>query len=192
MSNLLDTVIEAHGGLDRWNQMDAISAHLVQGGALWTIKGQAGVLDDVFARANLHQERESHHPFGAPDRRSSFTPQRVAIETTAGDVIEELDEPPRPERNRLSSSPKTPAGSCSPAATSRKPRLMTRTGFRCSWKPAGRGSSPSATSAAGPSSGLRPQSGKARWRCGSCSNASRPPGAPSQTRPAPTQTAAMP
>ena len=52
------------------------------------------------------------------------------------------------------------------------------------------GSSPSATSAAGQSSGPRPQSGKARWRCGSCSNASRPPEVPSQTRPAPT--AAMP
>jgi hypothetical protein len=93
MSNLLDTVIDAHGGLDRWNQLDTISARLVQGGALWTIKGQEGVLADVYARANLHQERESHHPFGAPDRRSSFTPQRVAIEATAGDAVEELDQP---------------------------------------------------------------------------------------------------
>jgi hypothetical protein len=93
MSTLLDTVIEAHGGLDRWNQLDAISAHLVQGGALWTIKGQEGVIADVFARADLHQERESHHPFGAPDRRSSFTPERVAIQTTAGVVVEELDQP---------------------------------------------------------------------------------------------------
>ena len=49
------------------------------------------------------------------------------------------------------------------------------------------GSSPSATTAAGRSSGPRPRSGKARWRCGSSSNASRPPGAPLQTRPAPTQ-----
>ena len=53
------------------------------------------------------------------------------------------------------------------------------------------GSSPSAMSAAGQSSGPRPRSGKARWRCGSSSNASRPPEVPLQTRPAPTQTAAM-
>ena len=95
MSSLLETVIDAHahahGGLDRWNQLDAVSAHLVKGGALWTIKGQEGVLADVFVRANLHQERESHHPFGAPDRRSAYSPQRVAIETTSGDVIEALD-----------------------------------------------------------------------------------------------------
>ena len=69
MTDLLDTVIEAHGGLQRWNQLDAVSAHLVQGGALWALKGQPGVLDDVFVRASLHQQRESHHPFGAPDRR---------------------------------------------------------------------------------------------------------------------------
>jgi hypothetical protein len=93
MTDLLETVIDAHGGFKRWNQLDAISARLIQGGALWELKGQPGVLDDVFVRANLHEERESHHPFGAPDRRSSFTPDRVAIETTAGEVLEALDEP---------------------------------------------------------------------------------------------------
>jgi hypothetical protein len=93
MSDLLDTVIEAHGGLERWGQLDSVSARLVQGGAMWGIKGQPGVLDDVFVRASLHQERESHHPFGAPDRRSAFTPQRVAIETTRGDVVEAMEQP---------------------------------------------------------------------------------------------------
>ena len=93
MSELLDTVIEAHGGLERWGQLDSVSARLVQGGAMWGIKGQQGVLNDVFVRASLHQERESHHPFGAPDRRSAFTPGRVAIETTSGDVVEAMEEP---------------------------------------------------------------------------------------------------
>lgn len=93
MTDLLDFVIEAHGGLERWNELDAVSARLVQGGALWGIKGHAGVLDDVFVRASLHQERVSHHPFGTPDRRSNFTPERVAIETTKGDVAESLDQP---------------------------------------------------------------------------------------------------
>jgi hypothetical protein len=93
MNDLLKTVIDAHGGLERWNQLDAVSARLVQGGALWGIKGQAGVLADVFLRARLHEEHESHHPFGAPNLRSAFTPERVAIETTAGEVIESLDEP---------------------------------------------------------------------------------------------------
>jgi hypothetical protein len=93
VTDLLEGVIEAHGGLDRWNQLDSVAARLIQGGALWAVKGQADVLNDVYMRANLHEERESHHPFGGPDRRSFFTPQRVAIESTNGDVIEEMDQP---------------------------------------------------------------------------------------------------
>jgi hypothetical protein len=93
MNDLLNTVIEAHGGLDRWNQLDAVSARLKQDGAEWALKGHKGVLDDVYVRANLHEERESHHPFGAPDRRSSFTPGRVAIETTTGEVVDALEQP---------------------------------------------------------------------------------------------------
>jgi hypothetical protein len=93
MSDLLETTIDAHGGLERWRQLDAVSVHGANGGALWALKGQGGVVDDVFVRASLHQERESHHPFGAPDRRSAFTPERVAVETTNGDVVDAMDRP---------------------------------------------------------------------------------------------------
>jgi hypothetical protein len=93
MSDLLDTVIEAHGGLKRWKELDTVSARLIQGGVLWALKGQAGVLDDVVVTASLHEERVSHRPFGAPDRHSAFTPERVAIESDDGAVIEALDRP---------------------------------------------------------------------------------------------------
>ena len=52
MSDLLKTAIEAHGGLARWNKLETVSARLTQGGALWTLKGQPGVLDDVFVTAS--------------------------------------------------------------------------------------------------------------------------------------------
>ena len=93
MNDLLETVIEAHGGLKRWDQLNSVSARLIQGGALWTLKGQTGVLDDVVVTASLHQERVSHRPFGAVDRHSSFTPERVAIESGDGTVLEALDQP---------------------------------------------------------------------------------------------------
>jgi hypothetical protein len=93
MSDLLETAIDAHGGLERWNQLDSVSARLTQGGVLWPLKGQAGVLDDVVVTASLHEERASHRPFGAPGRRSAFTPERVAIETDDGTVLEALDQP---------------------------------------------------------------------------------------------------
>ena len=93
MTDLLDTVVQAHGGLTRWNQLDAVSARLIQGGDQWAVKGHRDVLDDVFVRASLHEERVSHHPFGAADRRSAFTPERVAIESIDGAVVEAMDQP---------------------------------------------------------------------------------------------------
>ena len=93
MTDLLDEVVKAHGGLERWNELETVSAHLIQGGILWAAKGQQGVLDDVYVTASLHEEKESHHPFGAIGRRSVFTPERVAIETNDGKVIAALDQP---------------------------------------------------------------------------------------------------
>jgi len=93
MTDLLDRLVEAHGGLERWDELQTVTAHLAQGGAVWALKGQPGVLDDVFITASLHEERESHYPFGAPGRQSVFTPERVAIETGDGTVLEALDDP---------------------------------------------------------------------------------------------------
>ncbi len=93
MNDLLQTVIEAHGGLERWNQLSTVSARLLQGGALWALKGQPGVLDDVVVTASLHRERVSHRPFGAADRHSRFTPERVSMETDDGTELEALEQP---------------------------------------------------------------------------------------------------
>ena len=93
MNDLLEAVLEAHGGLERWNALSGVSARLTQGGALWALKGQPGVLDDVVVTVNLHEQGASHRPFGAPDRHSAFTPERVAIETDDGTVVEALDRP---------------------------------------------------------------------------------------------------
>jgi hypothetical protein len=80
MANLLDEVIDAHGGLDRWNQLDQVRAHLIQGGVVWALKGHAGELADVFVTAKQHEQWVSHEPFRAPNLRSIFTPDQVIIE----------------------------------------------------------------------------------------------------------------
>jgi len=92
MTDLLDFVVEAHGGLKRWDEVETVSAHLIQGGVTWEMVGQKGVLDDVFVTASLHEERVSHYPFGAAGR-SVFTPERVVIEDDDGTVVEALDQP---------------------------------------------------------------------------------------------------
>ena len=92
MTDPLDYVVRAHGGLKRWNELETVSAHLSQGGVTWEMVSQKGVLDDVYVTASLHEERVSHYPFGAAGR-SVFTPGRVAIENDDGTVAEALDQP---------------------------------------------------------------------------------------------------
>jgi hypothetical protein len=93
MTDLEDLAIAAHGGLDHWNELTNVSSHLLNGGALWSLKGQGGVLDDCNLRVELHRQFTSHFPFGKPGLRSAFDSERVAIETDAGDVLEERENP---------------------------------------------------------------------------------------------------
>lgn len=94
MQNLLDHVIESHGGLARWSSFQTLSAHLSQGGILWPLKGKAGMLDEVDIRIRLHQPWTSHSPFGGAQRRTAVTPDRVLIEDgDAAAPLETLDAP---------------------------------------------------------------------------------------------------
>jgi len=93
MQKLLDHVIEAHGGMARWNSFTTLSAHLSQGGIIWPLKGKAGMLDEVDIKIELHRPWTSHSPFGGERRRTAVTPDRVAIETVDGSLVEEVQAP---------------------------------------------------------------------------------------------------
>jgi hypothetical protein len=88
--SLAKLAIEAHGRLDRWRRFKTVSARLHNGGALWPLKHQQGVLVEVRVRVDLRKQWASHWPFTAPNLRTSFQPHRVAIETTEGHTLEEL------------------------------------------------------------------------------------------------------
>jgi hypothetical protein len=93
VTGLLDAVLEAHGGVDRWRRSSTIEATIVTGGKLWEIKGQPQ--DPVPRRMTvaLHREWASVRPFGADDQKTDFTPERVAIEKLDGRVVAERDNP---------------------------------------------------------------------------------------------------
>ena len=93
MNKLAKQAIDAHGGLESWSRFTTLSSHLIQGGVLWATKGKPGVLADVTVTVDLRDEKSSHWPFGSPDRRSRFEPQRVALEDANGTVLEELLQP---------------------------------------------------------------------------------------------------
>jgi hypothetical protein len=93
MHPLVEKIINAHGGLQRWSSFSMLTAHLQQGGALWMLKGHAGRLDDTNVTVGLHEEWASHHPFGEEGLVSSFTPDLVQLKDAAGNVIESLHNP---------------------------------------------------------------------------------------------------
>jgi hypothetical protein len=92
MNDLLHRAVAAHGGLDRFNQFKTVSASLVNGGTLWSVKGQAGVLR-THVTVDLHQEHASFALSTLPNHRAVFTPQRVTVETNEGVVVAERANP---------------------------------------------------------------------------------------------------
>ncbi len=93
MNELLAKVIEAHGGAGRWNAYTKVDATIVSGGGFFPLKG---VPQDAAPRQMsvwLHEERSSVFPYGAPDQRTIFTPDRIAIEKLDGKVVAERRSP---------------------------------------------------------------------------------------------------
>jgi len=93
MHDLLARAIAAHGGLDRWNTFKGVTATIVTGGGLWPMKGLEQDPNPREATVTLHEETASVSPFGQPDWRTAFTPDRIAIETTTGAVVSERLDP---------------------------------------------------------------------------------------------------
>jgi hypothetical protein len=89
MNGLLMKVLDAHGGLERWRSYNKVVATIVSGGGFFPLKG---VLQDANPRRMtvwLHEERSSVTPYGAPDQRTMFTPDRIAIEKLDGTIVTE-------------------------------------------------------------------------------------------------------
>ena len=94
VSPLLREVLSAHGGLGRWRQVRTVRATTHTSGLLWGMKGL--VQDPSQARETTvfaHTQRASVYPFGAPDQRTAFTPDRIAIEKLDGRTVAERANP---------------------------------------------------------------------------------------------------
>lgn len=91
--SLLAEVLDAHGGIDRWHQFSKVRSIVVSGGFLWGMKGIP--LDDT-PRAITSEFRRQWtrvEPFGHADWHMLYEPTRVVIETQAGEVVAQQDNP---------------------------------------------------------------------------------------------------
>ncbi|XVV13890.1 hypothetical protein ACQP2X_05920 [Actinoplanes sp. CA-131856] len=87
---MLDEIFDTYGGRKLWEEAREISARQFFGGALWAMKGHPGALDDVQVTVDLHREHTRQEPFFADGHYTNFTPERIAVETGDGEVVEEL------------------------------------------------------------------------------------------------------
>ena len=93
MNQLLAEIVDAHGGMNRWNEYQKVQATIVSGGGLFQLKG---IPQDSASRRMsvwLHEECSSVMPYGAPDQRTMYTPERIAIEKLDGTLVAERHAP---------------------------------------------------------------------------------------------------
>jgi hypothetical protein len=94
MNELLAKIVEAHGGLVRWNSLEKVEATVVGGGGFFPFKGMPPN-DSVPRRLSvwLHRPKVTLSHFGAPDQHFVFTAERVAVEKLDGTIVAERKAP---------------------------------------------------------------------------------------------------
>ena len=89
MSTLLDDVLAAHGGLDRWRQIRRLTLDVEIGGLLLAVKGRSPQQRSLRVRIDPHHVDAELTPFPGPGCRGLFRREGVRIETTDGAIVAE-------------------------------------------------------------------------------------------------------
>src|ERR1700688_2497920 len=90
---LLEDVLSANGGMDRWQQLKRFTVHMSIDGALLARKGKAGQLKDVVAAGSIHTQSLRFTGFTAPDKCALYRRDQVAIEGSNDDLLQVRSDP---------------------------------------------------------------------------------------------------
>jgi hypothetical protein len=93
MNDLLHKVLAAHGSLERWSSFEKANSTIVSGGELWGMKGLKADATPRRVTAAIHREWMTVAPYGNPDWRMTFVPERVVIEAADNKTIAERANP---------------------------------------------------------------------------------------------------
>jgi hypothetical protein len=92
LNELLKLAVEAHGGLDRWNKVEAIKVEASITGGIWYVKSKGDFLKNVVLTSETRKERLTVD-FPGQDKRAIFEPDLIKIEKVDGTLIEARDNP---------------------------------------------------------------------------------------------------
>src|SRR5260370_24343131 len=93
MSDLVEHIVKAHGGVDRWRAVRSLEAKVWMGGLLYRLKGYPEGLPGGTMTIDTHNPALTIAPYAKLNARGHYTPDRVWIEDDAGGVIEERKNP---------------------------------------------------------------------------------------------------
>jgi hypothetical protein len=84
---LLDDVIDASGGLARWNSLNRFTLHLSVGGTLFSSAGHAREFKDVTAEGSTKTQSVRFTGITGGEHSGSFQPDAITIESLDGAVL---------------------------------------------------------------------------------------------------------
>jgi hypothetical protein len=90
---LLDEVLEAHGGLERWRAARTVRARVRSGGLLLRTRVPGNRFADYRLTVEVDQPRAVIDPFPMDGQRGIFERGRVRVETESGDLVASRDNP---------------------------------------------------------------------------------------------------
>jgi hypothetical protein len=91
VGSLLDEAIAAHGGMERWREIQSIKLNVSISGYLWEVKGSPEGLSNVQVEIDARQPAVSIAPYRSGV--GHFKPDRAWIEGDNGEIREALDDP---------------------------------------------------------------------------------------------------
>jgi hypothetical protein len=100
MSDLLDFVLDSHGGLRRWSEVGTLTARTTVGGPFWVAKGWPDTTLELTIGIDTRRQYAEITPFTAPDRvlvldidADRDEPERVSVLTATGATLEHRTDP---------------------------------------------------------------------------------------------------
>lgn len=104
MNDLLQKAVDAHGGLERWNQISNVTVAASLTGAIWFVKGQGDYLKDVVMHVDTRTERMVTD-FPGQDKQFLFEPGRLEMKKQDGTLIMARDNPEKSFEGQLRETP---------------------------------------------------------------------------------------
>jgi hypothetical protein len=95
MNDLLDLVLDAHGGLNRWSGVSTLTATLAADGPFWKLRGFPHAFGDETLTIDVRRQHAVFTPWTAAGRTLTFDtePERVTLHDSGGQLVDSLADP---------------------------------------------------------------------------------------------------